>query len=298
MKHGGDYARRLRHLFNRLIRKYGKPAPCEPSDPLTQMLIAILGGNTSHHKALAAFRKLREQMVDLNELRVTPVNELARTLSQLVPQPEIKAQRIIQVLNDIRRRHDTLDLSFLKQRGRREAREYLESLEGVDRATAASVTLFSLGGHAIPIDELRLAILRKEGVVDPAADLAEVQSFVERHIAASEAMAFAQLLDRHTASRSVRLPEGRPEEAGERTLVGAAVPSAQPSDDEPAAASSGTAGQASRRQEMKGRSAGANDCRPRAKASNSRSSPRSAEHRRKPSPRHKAAKTGKTGRRR
>jgi len=121
MKHGGDYARRLRHLFHQLVRKFGKPTPPEPTEPLEQMVIAILSGNTSHYKALAAFRKLREQMVDLNELRVTPVTELARFIGAAIPQAELKAQRIVEVLNDIRRRHDTLDLSFLKQRGRREA---------------------------------------------------------------------------------------------------------------------------------------------------------------------------------
>ncbi len=207
MKHGSDYAKRLRQLFNRLVRKFGKPKPPEPSEPLEQLLVAILGGNTSHHKALTAFRKLREQMVDLNELRVTPVSELAKIIGPLIPQADIKAQRIVDVLNDIRRRHDTLDLSFLKQRGRREAREYLESLEGVDRCTAASVTLFSLGGHAMPVDDLTLQLLRKDEVVDAAAELPEVQSFLEHHISASDAAVFSLLLDRYVASRGLRFPE-------------------------------------------------------------------------------------------
>ncbi len=207
MKHGGDYARRLKQLFNRLVRKFGKPTIPEPSDPLEQLLVAILGAKASHHKAITVFRRLREQMVDLNELRVTPVSELARLIGPLIPQADLKAERIVDVLNDIRRRHDTLDLSFLKQRGRREAREYLESLEGVDRCAAASVTLFSLGGHAIPVDDLTLQVLRKDEVVDPVADLPEVQSFLEHHVSASDAAAWTLLLDRYVASRGLRLPE-------------------------------------------------------------------------------------------
>lgn len=292
MKHGGEYAKRLRHLFNQLIRRYGKPVPCEPTDPLGQMLIAILNGNTSHHKAMTAFRRLREQMVDLNELRVTPVSELARALGPSIPQAEVKAQRIVDVLNDIRRRHDTLDLSFLKQRGRREAREYLESLEGVDRATAASVTLMSLGGHAIPVDELTLQVLKKEGVVSPGADLVEVQSFLEHHIAASDAMAFAQLLDRHVASVGGRLPEVQ---AGEP--VSGAV-AAGPAGEEAAAAASGKASADSVNRSGKARSAGENDCPPRTKPGPSRSSPRSADRHRKPPSRRAATRTGKATRRR
>lgn len=292
MKHGGEYAKRLRHLFNQLIRRYGKPVPCEPTDPLGQMLIAILNGNTSHHKAMTAFRRLREQMVDLNELRVTPVSELARALGPSIPQAEVKAQRIVDVLNDIRRRHDTLDLSFLKQRGRREAREYLESLEGVDRATAASVTLMSLGGHAIPVDELTLQVLKKEGAVSPGADLVEVQSFLEHHIAASDAMAFAQLLDRHVASVGGRLPEAH---AGEPASGAVA---AGPAGEEAAAAASGKASADSVNRSGKARSAGENDCPPRTKPGPSRSSPRSADRHRKPPSRGAATRTGKATRRR
>jgi endonuclease III len=298
MKHGGEYAKRLKHLFNRLIRKYGKPAPCELSDPLEQMLVAILNGNTSHHKATTAFRRLREQMVDLNELRVTPVCELADTLSRWVPYAETKAQRIVDLLSDIRRRHDTLDLSFLRQRGRREGREYLESLEGVDRAAAASVTLFSLGGHAIPVDELTLHVLKREEIVPPEAELVEVQGFIEHHVAAADAMAFTQLLDRHVASSGVRLPEVSAEEPAQATGSENACPAGS---DPPAAATTaataGKASMASRGRRGKPRSTRGNDCPSRARSS-SRSSPRSAERRRKAPARRASVKTGRATKRR
>jgi endonuclease III len=297
MKHGGDYARHLKQLFHQLIRKHGKPVTPEPTDPLEQMIIAILGGNTSHHKALVAFRKLREQMVDLNELRVTPVTELARTIGSAIPHAEMKAQRIVEVLNDIRRRHDTLDLSFLKQRGRREAREYLESLEGVDRATAASVTLFSLGGHAIPVDDLTLQVLRKEEIVDPAADAAAVQSFLEHHISASDSMTFSLLLDRHVASRGVKLPDNLVEESTERVVPAPARPETKPTVEEPVPNSSRDAVSAPEGREGKTRPvAGAADA-PHGRTSAPRSSP-SADHHRKPPPGASAAKPGKTTKRR
>ena len=297
MKHGGDYARRLKHLFHRLVRKFGKPAPLETSDPLEQMVIAILGGNTSHHKALLAFRKLREQMVDLNELRVTPVTELARVIGPAIPQAEAKAQRIVVVLNDIRRRHDTLDLSFLKQRGRREAREYLESLEGVDRATAASVTLYSLGGHAIPVDELTLQVLRKDEVVDPAADLAEVQSFLEHHIGASDALAFSQLLDRYVASRGMRLPEDEADEPADRVASEGGRPEKKPGAEAPASAPSREVIQSVQNGEAKSGSDVRHADPPRKAAAPLRSSPVADRHSKSAAGR-AATKSGKAGRRR
>lgn len=296
MKHGGDYAKRLRHLFNQLIRKYGKPALPEPTDPLEQMIIAILSGNTSHHKALVAFRRLREQMVDLNELRVTPVNELARGLGDSLPQADAKAQRIVDVLNDIRRRHDTLDLSFLKQRGRREAREYLESLEGVDRATAASVTLFSLGGHAIPVDDLILQFLRKDQIVDPAAEAAEVQGFLEHHINASDAAVFCLLLDRYVASRGLRLPEETAGEGKDAAVAGDARPAEKKPVEEAPATPSRSASAGSDNREGKGRASGTAD-RP-SEGPAPRNSARASDRHQKPPPRPATARSGKAAKRR
>lgn len=206
MKGGSEYAKHIRKAFQQWSRKHGKPEEEAPTDPLEELVVGILAICTTLHKARTVFRKLSQHMVDFNELRVTPPMELADLIGDGVPLAEQKAQRIVDALNDVRRRQDRLDLSFLKQRARREAREYLESLEGVDRSAAANVVLFSLGGHAIPVDDLTLYVLRKEELVDPSADAAEVQGFLERHISAADARAFTELLGRFVASHGSRVP--------------------------------------------------------------------------------------------
>lgn len=205
MKHGSEYAKRLKKLFQQLVRKHGKPTPPDPSDPIEQLVIGILASCSTHGKGQAAFRKLQRQMVDLNELRVTPPVELAEMIEDAVPLATDKAHRIVAALNDIRKRQDALELSFLHQRGRREAREYLESIEGVNRAAAASVVLYALEGHAIPVDELTLYVLRKEELVAETADLAEVQGFLERHISAADAKVHAELLGRFVTMKGARV---------------------------------------------------------------------------------------------
>ncbi|HOW71339.1 MAG TPA: hypothetical protein PKY77_12115 [Phycisphaerae bacterium] len=205
MKHGTEYAKRIKRLYHDLVSKYGKPAAVESVDPLEQLVIGILAIDSTETKAQAVYRKITQQMVDLNELRVTPALELAEMIGDSVPHATDKARRIVEALNAVRRRQDTLDLSFLKQRGRREAREYLESLDGVPRAAAASVVLFSLGGHAIPVDDLTLYILRKEEMINPAVDGLEAQAFIERHITAAEAAVFALLLSRYVAAHAMRI---------------------------------------------------------------------------------------------
>jgi endonuclease III len=162
MKQGTAYAKRIRQLHHELLKQHGKPPPVDPGDPIEQLLISILATDCTDSKAVAAYTKLRQQMVDLNEMRVTPAIELEEMFASSLPDAEDKARRIVSVLNDIRRRQDTLDLSFLAQRGRREARDYLESLEGADRFAAARVVLLCLGGHAIPVANLTLYVLRKK----------------------------------------------------------------------------------------------------------------------------------------
>jgi endonuclease III len=205
MKQAKEYTRRVKKLFRDLIRKHGKPATAEPSDPIQQLIEGILAINTTVHKAESAFNKLRQQMVDLNELRVTPAMELAAMIGTSVPMAPQKAYWIVDALNDIRKRQEILDLSFLKERGRREAREYLESLEGVDRSAAARVVLWSLGGHAIPVDDLTLYVLRKNEIVDESADAVTVQHFLERHISAADARAFTELLGKYVATKGARV---------------------------------------------------------------------------------------------
>lgn len=209
MKQGSHYAKRVKQLFQQMVRKHGKPSVDEATEPLEQMLVGILAECASLHKATVLFKRICQSMVDLNELRVTPPRELAELIGTNVSLAEEKAERIVSALNAIRQRQDTLDLSFLKQRGRREAREYLESIEGVGRSAAAWVMIHSLGGHAVPVDDLTLYVLRKEEVVDPSADAAEVQGFLERHVAAADCRVFATLLNAHVVHAGARVPVAR-----------------------------------------------------------------------------------------
>jgi endonuclease III len=209
MKRGSEYAKRVKQLHQQMVRKLGKPELGEPTDPIHQLVVGILSENTAEGKATALFKRICEQMVDLNELRVTPPMELADIIGTTVPQAREKAARIIRVLNEIRARQDSLDLSFLKQRGRREAREYLESLEGVGLYAAASVMVYSLGGHAIPVDFLTIYVLRKEEIVDSSANQAEVQGFLERNVAAADGPMFVRLLNRHVVTEGARVSVNR-----------------------------------------------------------------------------------------
>ncbi len=201
MIRASEYAAKVKRLMNRLRREHGKPPAVEPTDPLEQMLIAILARNATDAGAREAYAQLREATVDLNDLRVTRAADICEIIGNTSPESDARARAIRDALKEVFDRENRLTLDFLRDRGRREARQYLESMKGVDPFAAASVLLFSLGGHAIPLDDAMLEVLRAEEVVHPAADLAAVQAFLERYISAADAQTFTSLVRGLAATR-------------------------------------------------------------------------------------------------
>ena len=187
MKHGSEYAKRVKRLYNRLRRDSNKSPRVNQTDPLEQLILGILARDVSESKAQAVYARLMGSVVDLNDLRVTPWIEVAEMLSDDLPDAENRARTLVGVLNAIYDRCASVTLSFLRGKPVREARDYLRSLPGIDEYTAARVVLLGLGGHAIPIDETTLQVFRQEELVGPEATLPEVQSFLERHIRATDA---------------------------------------------------------------------------------------------------------------
>lgn len=204
MKQAAEYAKKVNRLFNTLKKQHGKVEPPTEMNPLEQLILAILARNTSDTKAHAAYHRLRENMVDNNELRVTPPGELADVLGDDLPDTVAKARVLLDALNGVYDRQNAMDLSFLKGMSVRDARDCLRSLSGVDEFAAARVVLLSLGGHAIPIDDHTASVLRREELVSPEATIEEIQAFLERHIHAADTLTFSMLLHRYAATKAPR----------------------------------------------------------------------------------------------
>jgi endonuclease III len=210
MKNGTLYAKRVKTYYRRLRGSAPKEPPPGSTDPLEQLMLAQLSWDASTSAAQKACRNLSEKMIDLNEVRVSTVREIASVIREYVPNPMECARSISRSLNDVFRRENRVSLEVLKDCGRRDARQYLESLNGVNAHAAASVLLWSLGGHAVPVNQRLLRALRKEDLVDPGAGVAEVQAFLERHVAAAEAKTFCLVMEKLAAQK------GSPPASGKR----------------------------------------------------------------------------------
>jgi endonuclease III len=200
MKDGTRYAARFKKAYSKL--KQGATIPDLPEwpDPIERLATAILGVESGDAPASRAIKKLNEVMVDWNEVRASYPSEVHRAIGNLVAQGEVRCGELIRALNAIYNQEHSVSLDRLKTVGKRDARHYFDELDGVDEYAAASVILWSLGGHAIPVGDRALAALRDSDLVHPSASRADVQAFLERHVAADKAKETCLVLETFRAA--------------------------------------------------------------------------------------------------
>lgn len=194
MKGAAEYGKRLKHFLGPLKRKMRKSDTADrdraDNEIIEDLLLAILEENAGAGAARSAFKKMMAGMVDYNDLRVTTPRDLARTLDQSIPDAADKSIRIAQVLNHLYDKKNSLNIESLRKGSRRDAREFLNLLDGMTPFVSAMVVHRSLGGHAIPVDEAVRQLLIDQELVSETASLEEIQSFLERHVLAAEAPLF------------------------------------------------------------------------------------------------------------
>ncbi len=217
MKNGAEYAKRIKRLFKQLQRedKADSDAPAEPTSVTEQLIIAVLSVNTTAEQGRRAYRRLRDRMVDLNEIRVSSPAEITQSVRDLIPTSTERSKALVTTLNSVFQHEHCVDLERLHAMGVRDARRYLESLHGIDPYTVAFVLLWSLGGHAIPVSNRLLEALRADDLIAPDCQVAAVQSFLERHVSAADAKQFCRLMERFAASR-IKSGSGKRSSASKR----------------------------------------------------------------------------------
>lgn len=197
MKDSAEYAARLHKLCNILQRRRGKAAVPETADVTTALVLACLSMYTTESKARTALNRLLNHFVDLNEVRVGRAIELMGVLGKNFGPAREATEIILKLLRSVYRRQDNLNLEHLREIGKREAKAFLEELDGSCPYIVSRVMMQALGGHAFPVHERMLAMLQAEEVVNPQADLAEVQGFLERQIPARRVQKVYALLRHH-----------------------------------------------------------------------------------------------------
>jgi len=159
-----------------------------PMEPITQLVISFLTWNATLKQADTAFEKIMAEVVDLNELRVSMNHEVVEMIGVRYPQAEERAMRLRQAMNEVFEREHDWKLNSVKTKGKRDQREYLDTLPGTPSYVAAQVALLCFGAHAMPVDDKLAALLAAEGVVEPGTTPEEAEAWLSRQVKAGDAL--------------------------------------------------------------------------------------------------------------
>lgn len=171
-------------------------------DPLIDELVfSMLMWESSIDHALKGVHNIREVLVDLNELRVCTVSELASILGSRTPRGPERAQRLIGILSAIFERENRLSLGSLREMNKREVQDYLGAIDALPPYVSGRVILLELGWHAFPVDDRLTRLLAGKGITDPTLDATQQAHRLERLVRASDSLAYYTLIEHWSQSQ-------------------------------------------------------------------------------------------------
>jgi endonuclease-3 len=156
----------LVEIHQRLRRRFGRPGPFLQLDPVSQLVLGMVGGRTRGEVSKAAFEALLAFFGHWEAVRDAPVAEIQEVIGA-VTYAERKAPQIKATLQAITAIHGRLTLDNLGRLSVDDAIAWLERLPGVGRKIAAATLNFSaLRKPALVIDTHHLRVLRRLALAD------------------------------------------------------------------------------------------------------------------------------------
>jgi endonuclease III len=160
---------RVLRIRERLRAVYGAPLMRPHGHPIAELVLTVLSQSTNDRNRDVAFLRLRERFPTWQLVRDAPLEEVEEAIRPggISKVKSARIQAILRAISaDPRDPPNELSLDWLERAPLAEAREYLLSLPGVGRKTAACVLLFSAGLREVPVDThvsrvgMRLGLLR------------------------------------------------------------------------------------------------------------------------------------------
>jgi len=196
MKNSKEYSAKIRKLYLSLKKEYSKPRRISYSEPLDAVVYGIISRNITEQAAQVAIKRFNDYFVDLNDLRVSRVEEIAEMLGVDIQLGKTIAVNLLTVLKAVFEKFNTTSLETLKKMPKRPARSMLEKFVGDNRFVIDYCMLTALKGHAIPLTNQMIEFLKSNQLVDAEADHEEIEGFLARQVSAENACEFYAFLRR------------------------------------------------------------------------------------------------------
>lgn len=151
------------------------PGACD--GPTAELVFAMLVWEAGVPAAASAARRLRDQFVDINEMRVALPEELEDTIGLTDAHAMQRAELLGSVLTHVFDALDAVSIDAVARAGVHEAGPFLEAVPGLPRFVADRVRLLALGEGRFPIDGRLRGVLTEKGVIPlemPAGEAADL----------------------------------------------------------------------------------------------------------------------------
>lgn len=179
MKNATEFAKKFKTFRKTLPTADGSASK---SDAVCEVIYSYLLWNATPRQATTAFKKMIKSSVDLNELRVNVISETMELIGVNYPQAFERSKRLRTVLNAIYLREHSMEVASLDGAGKRDIREYFETLSGITPFVCNRVIAIQYGVAAIPIDNRTHEALASNGIISEDADIEETTNWLGRQV--------------------------------------------------------------------------------------------------------------------
>ena len=186
--------RHVRAIRDRLRVVYAIPVFRPHGDGIAELILTVLSQSTNDRNRDIAYFALTDRFPSWEAVRAAPVDEVEaairrggiskvksariKAILDAIAQTAASAACAAQVPQPARPTGGELTIDWLAQVPVADAQEYLCSLPGVGRKTAACVLLFSYGMADVPVDTHVSRVGARLGIFPPKASLLEMHDLM------------------------------------------------------------------------------------------------------------------------
>ena len=194
--------RLVSQIFADLAPTLAQPSAGDAADArsvLEEFVYAILREGHTRDDADRSFASLKKTFYDWNEIRVSMPEELVSAIERWIADPLGRAQRIIDLLQEVFESTFSFELDGLDKKGLKQAGKALQRYQASSAYAVAWVTQKSLGGHMLPLDEAAVRCLRRLKLIEETeTDVEAIRESLEAQIPKTKGSLFVDLISQVT----------------------------------------------------------------------------------------------------
>jgi endonuclease-3 len=147
-----ELTRKIKKVNTLLIETFGIPEKNKkPPDPVDLLIATILSQNTNDRNSYRAFKNLKDNFTDWNELEKLPPSKIEKYI-KVAGLGKQKSNAIKGFLKQLKKERGKISLDYLNKKNDSEIIEDLTGYHGIGVKTASCVLLFSMERNICPVD--------------------------------------------------------------------------------------------------------------------------------------------------